>query len=129
MLTWLSRLLICGCHEKKTKREKNMSSVTGSATMNPVTTTLKSIEEDPVVVPREEGELDDVTVKKKRKKRKKRAKTSEPREQSAWQKHVMQYRDDHPDLKFRDVLINAKDSYTKTEKKPKIPKKVLEKSE
>ena len=119
MLTWLSRLLICACHEKKANREKNMSSVTGSATMNTQTTTLVTKEEDPIAVPREEGELDDdVTVKKKkRRKKKKRVKSSEPRERSTWQKHVMQYKDDHPELKFRDVLINAKETYIKKKQK------------
>ena len=117
MLTWLSRLLICACHEKKAK----MSSVTGSASMNPTPTTLKDDNKPVLVASREEGELDDVTVKKKKKKRTRRKKMSkeprEPREQSTWQKHVMQYKDDHPELKFRDVLINAKETYIKKKQK------------
>lgn len=96
-----------------------MSSVTGSVKMNTQPTTREEDPIAPIAVQREEGELDDdVTVKKKkRRKKKKRVKSSEPRERSTWQKHVMQYKDDHPDLKFRDVLINAKETYIKKKQK------------
>ena len=35
------------------------------------------------------------------------------REPTAWNLHVMDYRKKHPELKFKDVLILAKETYVK----------------
>lgn len=102
-----------------------MNGVSGSRVSHPKMTDVAKVV-DGKVCPKGKEKCDcpaeeKITVKEAKKKEKKEKPPRKKRKRTKWQDHVMAFKSSHPDLKFKDVLIQAKDSYEKVPGKPKSP--------
>jgi hypothetical protein len=89
------------------KKICNGRNTTMTSSISPSAVSVPKVKEENPVPPVEEKENIVPEVKTEKK----------PRGPNPWLEHVKLFKKSHPDLKYKDVLVQAKASYKKVEKK------------